>query len=138
MRRLISGRLFRRLWLVFCDHSVVGVWRTKREAVDAVRVRARGSILEVDYHVAGPYVLRSTLRSEGRQVMYSDKDARAFNPNAGAIEALLDTELPMQLQHYERPRARRTACGKPGQVAATAYAVTCPKCREYVARRGGR
>ncbi len=58
--RLISKRLFSSIWLVFCDHSAVGVWRTKREALAFVRMHAsNGSLLEVAYHVVGPYVLRT-------------------------------------------------------------------------------
>lgn len=50
--------LVKRVWLVLCDHSVVGVWRTQRAAATAVSMLRRGSILEVDYHVVGPYVLQ--------------------------------------------------------------------------------
>ena len=52
-----SHKTFRRIWLVLCDHSILGVWRTKREALAATRLRAKGSLLEVEYHVVGPYVL---------------------------------------------------------------------------------
>ena len=58
LRSLISGRLVSRVWLVFCDHSMVGAWRTKRDALAATRMRSKGSILEVEYHVVGPYVLQ--------------------------------------------------------------------------------
>jgi hypothetical protein len=47
----------RRVFLVFCDHSVLGVWRSKRAAKAAARARSDESILEVEYHVVGPYVL---------------------------------------------------------------------------------
>lgn len=58
LKSVISGRLYPRVWLVFCDHSIVGVWRTKRDAIAATRMRSKGSLLEVEYHVVGPYVLR--------------------------------------------------------------------------------
>lgn len=67
-----------------------------------------------------------------------DKDARAFREGAGAIEALLDVDLPMQLQHYERPRLKRSACGAFGQIAATKSAVTCPACKRHLERKDER
>lgn len=57
-RRVVSGMLFRRLWVAFCDHSIIGVWRTRKEAENATRLRVEGSLLEVEYHVVGPYILR--------------------------------------------------------------------------------
>lgn len=49
------GRVPKRLYLVFCDHSIAGVWLTKRGAMEAARMRSvRGPL----HFVAGPYVLR--------------------------------------------------------------------------------
>jgi len=56
----------------------------------------------------------------------------------GVLEPLLDTPLPMQVQHYGLPRTRRIACGAYGQVAFTPGAVTCDACKAYLAKRRGR
>lgn len=47
----------RRVWLVYCDHSVLGVWSSKRAALAGSRMGRLNSLLEVEYHVIGPYVL---------------------------------------------------------------------------------
>lgn len=67
-----------------------------------------------------------------------ENDARAFRDGAGAIAALVDVDLPMQPQHYERPRLKRSACGVAGQMAATALGVTCPTCKRHLARKDER
>lgn len=46
-----------RVWLVWVDHSVLGVWSTRSGAKRAAKLRAKDSLLEVEYHVMGPYVL---------------------------------------------------------------------------------
>jgi hypothetical protein len=48
----------RRVWLVWVDHSVAGVWRSKREANASVQLRVKGSLFPVAYTVTGPYVLQ--------------------------------------------------------------------------------
>jgi hypothetical protein len=56
MSSLPSRGIIRRVWLVFVDHSVVGVWRTRREAREAAKLR--GSIGRLPLFVIGPYVLQ--------------------------------------------------------------------------------
>ncbi len=41
------------VWLVFVDHSTLGVWLSKERAERAVRLRTRDSLVEVDYRVEG-------------------------------------------------------------------------------------
>jgi hypothetical protein len=41
------------VWLVFVDHSVLGVWKTRSEAVAAINLRRRDSLLEVAYRLQG-------------------------------------------------------------------------------------
>lgn len=82
--------------------------------------------------IDGPF--EKAMTKAGRE----DKDAKAFRPGAGAVEALIDADLPMQLQHYERPRLKRTACGVAGQIAASPIAVTCPDCKRHLARKDER
>jgi hypothetical protein len=49
----------RRIWLVLTDHSVGGVWRTKREATAAMELRQGDHSLTVtEFAVVGPYVLQ--------------------------------------------------------------------------------
>lgn len=48
-----------RVWLVICDHSIAGVWQTRREAEAAVRLRERQASPPIEHHVVGPYVLRT-------------------------------------------------------------------------------
>jgi hypothetical protein len=43
-----------RVWLVYVDHSIVGVWPTKKAAEAAVRLRSRSDIA---HRIVGPYVL---------------------------------------------------------------------------------
>lgn len=60
-----TRKMLRRLWVVLCDHSVVGVRKTKREAEATVRLRQRQTISNVEHYVAGPYRLEqgATLRT---------------------------------------------------------------------------
>lgn len=46
-----------RLWAVFADHSVLGVRRTKREAEAVAQLLRSVSLPDIEYRVAGPYVL---------------------------------------------------------------------------------
>lgn len=48
------------VWLLWVDHSVSGVFVSKSAARRAAKARAKDSLLEVEYHVLGPYVLRGT------------------------------------------------------------------------------
>ena len=48
----------RRVWLVLVDHSVVGVWRTRREARAAVALRNHAGPGELPHFIVGPYVLQ--------------------------------------------------------------------------------
>lgn len=48
----------RRIWLATCDHSVVGIWATKRAALAGTRMGRLNSMREVAYFIAGPYLLR--------------------------------------------------------------------------------
>lgn len=41
------------VWLVFVDHSVLGVWKSRAEAVSAINLRRRDSLLEVAYRIGG-------------------------------------------------------------------------------------
>jgi hypothetical protein len=50
------------VWLVWVDHSVLGVWSTEAKARRAARLRVRDSLLEVEYRVVGPYVLQERSR----------------------------------------------------------------------------
>jgi hypothetical protein len=60
------SRRFRRVWLVLCDHSIVGVKRTKREAEDTVLLRQEQTITNILYFIDGPFVrsrdAKTTLR----------------------------------------------------------------------------
>ncbi len=47
---------------MYCDHSVIGVWPSKKDALAGSRMRRHNSILEVEYHVVGPYVLNGGKR----------------------------------------------------------------------------
>ncbi len=47
---------FKRVWLVFCDHSVVGVWRSRKEAEEAIELRSAGGLFQVEHYLAGPFV----------------------------------------------------------------------------------
>lgn len=57
MKRGALNQLWRRAWMVFCDHSFVVARRTKREAEETVRLRQSQPISNVEHHIAGPYVL---------------------------------------------------------------------------------
>jgi hypothetical protein len=57
---------FQRIWLVLCDHSVVGVWKTRLEAERAVRLRQRQTISNVVHFLLGPFVLRHGASAEKR------------------------------------------------------------------------
>ncbi len=46
-------RVPKEVWLVFVDHSALGVWLTRERAERAVRLRTRDSIVEVDYRIEG-------------------------------------------------------------------------------------
>lgn len=46
-----------RIWLVSCDHSIVGVWKTKHEATAAVRLRQRHTISNITHFIMGPFLL---------------------------------------------------------------------------------
>lgn len=59
----MSHASFRRLWLVLCDHSFVGVHTTKRAAEDAVRLRQRNTISNIVHWVLGPFVLETGARA---------------------------------------------------------------------------
>lgn len=48
----------RRVYLVVCDHSIVGTWPTLSAARAAVRLRIRGLAVEVTHDIVGPYVLQ--------------------------------------------------------------------------------
>lgn len=64
-----------------------------------------------------------------------EKDARAFDPRAGAIEALIETDAPVAPQHYRRPRKGTALCGDGSFLfAATRYGVTCAACRKALER----
>ena|SRR5688572_18982293 len=52
-----AALVLRRVWLVFVDHSILGVWRSKREATAAVRLRQRHTVSNVAHFIAGPFVL---------------------------------------------------------------------------------
>lgn len=49
-------KLMRRIWLVVCNESVVGVTRTRKQAFKACRLR--DSLLELECEVVGPFVLQ--------------------------------------------------------------------------------
>lgn len=50
----------KRVWLLLTDHSVGGVWGTKREAIAAMRLRQGDhSLAHTEFYVAGPYVLEN-------------------------------------------------------------------------------
>jgi hypothetical protein len=51
--------VLKRVWLVFVDHSIVGVWRNKRDADKAVRLRQQHAISNITHFVAGPYALQA-------------------------------------------------------------------------------
>lgn len=58
MKTMLPVRgIIRRVWLVLVDHSVVGVFRSKKEARDSIRWR-NNSINKLPHFVAGPYVLQ--------------------------------------------------------------------------------
>lgn len=58
MKTMLPVRgIIRRVWLVLVDHSVVGVFRSKKEARESIRWRNH-SINRLPHFVAGPYVLR--------------------------------------------------------------------------------
>lgn len=67
-----------------------------------------------------------------------EKDARAFRDGVGAIEALLEADLPLQTQHYRRPRKGTAACGAAGQTVTSPLGVTCAACKRYLARKDER
>lgn len=50
--------IIRRVWLILCDHSVAGVWRTRREAEEVLRFRRENSVELIEHFVMGPYVLQ--------------------------------------------------------------------------------
>lgn len=70
-----------------------------------------------------------------------EKDARAFRDGVGAIEALLDVDVPLQIQHAPG-RMGRSLCGASGgQVLTMPIGVTCEGCKAKIAARkprGGR
>lgn len=59
-------KVFHRAWLVFCDHSMVGAWRTKREAAKAVRLRQRQTISNIEHFLLGPFVLKRGAKVDRR------------------------------------------------------------------------
>lgn len=66
-----------------------------------------------------------------------------LHPRArAALGVLLETELPLQVQHLAKRNRLEGACGKSGQLVESAYSVTCPACRKIVdaraLRRGAR
>lgn len=73
-------------------------------------------------------------------MLSDEKDARAFRPDAGAIEAMIEAEIAVAPQHYRRPRKGTPACGATNGAffAATEYGVTCGDCRAYLTRRDAR
>ncbi len=48
-----SIKVPKEVWLVWVDHSALGVWLSKEKAERAVRLRRRDSLLEVDYRIQG-------------------------------------------------------------------------------------
>lgn len=51
--------LLMRVWLVLCDHSIAGAFRTKREAEAHCRLREQRRGPDQPMHfVVGPYVLQ--------------------------------------------------------------------------------
>jgi hypothetical protein len=71
-----------------------------------------------------------------------DKDARAFNPHAAAIEELLDSPIELQVQHAPKRNAWGSLCGTSGgQVlggASSPLSITCQACKDIVAKRTAR
>lgn len=81
--------------------------------------------------VDGPFE-RAMRRAERED----DRDARAFQPHAGAIEALIETDIPLQVQHAPKRGGLGTRCGEAGQVAPMGIGVTCTACLAKAGKRG--
>ena len=52
-----AGLVVRRVYLVLTDHSIAGVWFTKREAIAAARLRIEQASKPIVHIVRGPFVL---------------------------------------------------------------------------------
>lgn len=71
---------------------------------------------------------------------HDEKDGRAFNPHAGAVEALLDADVPVATQHAPN-RSGLPLCGGAGFVRTgivTEYGITCEACLEKFKARKAR
>lgn len=48
----------REVWIVFVDHSALGIWLTEGDAMKAVNMRRSASLLEVAYKIQGYRAIR--------------------------------------------------------------------------------
>lgn len=52
-RRTVGPVAPREVWIVFVDHSALGIWLTEGEAMKAVNMRRSHSLMEVAYTIQG-------------------------------------------------------------------------------------
>lgn len=57
MSRIRVPGMLRRAWLVYVDHSVVGIWPTRAKALAAAKLRAEQASKPITHTIVGAYRL---------------------------------------------------------------------------------
>jgi hypothetical protein len=80
-----------------------------------------------------------------RRSYAADAKSEGLHERAGAVEALIEADIPLQVHHWRKPRTAGAACGVAGPAVSIHDEpswITCESCRTEIAkvraRRGAR